>query len=128
VDGKAEILVIDDEDKLGKLTARTLAPDYDALAVTSAQAALDLIAEGRRFDLILCDLVMPQMDGVVFAERLKVIAPELLKRVVFMTGGAFTARTIAFTEGESIRLIEKPFPSAPEFRALVGKHLRRAPA
>src|SRR4051812_30285187 len=95
---RARVLVVDDEPKLGNVVARTLAPEHDVLVLTSAQEALARITVGERFDLILCDLFMPHVDGVEFYERVQLVAPELVERIVIMTGGAFSERTVAFLD------------------------------
>ena len=113
---RARVLVVDDEPKLGRVIARILAPEHDVIALTSAQEALDRITAGEGFDLILCDLAMPGVDGIELYERVSSIAPALVERIVMMTGGAFTERTAAFLDRPCIRRLDKPFE--PE-------HLRR---
>ena len=106
---RARVLVVDDEAKLGKVIARTLAPEHDVLVLTSAQEALDRIVAGERFDLILSDLCMPGVDGMAFYERVRSVAPELVEHIIIMTGGAFTERTVAFLDRTRIPRLEKPF-------------------
>jgi hypothetical protein len=65
------------------------------------------------------------VSGIDFHERVGPIAPELVERIVFTTGGAFTPRAAAFLARADIRHIEKPFPSLAEFRAAVQGHLAR---
>jgi len=122
---RARVLVVDDEPKLGRVIARILAPEHDVLVLTSAEEALDRISAGERFDLILCDLVMPGMDGVELYERVGAIAPALVGRIVMMTGGAFTERTLAFLDRPSICRLDKPFDAA-HLRHLVRERLRRS--
>ena len=113
---RGRVLVIDDEPALGRVINRILAPEHDAVVMTSPEEALARIAAGERFDVILCDLSMPGMDGVELYERVGAIAPALIEQIVVMTGGAFTARTAAFLDRPCIRRLDKPFE--PE-------HLRR---
>jgi DNA-binding response OmpR family regulator len=122
---RGRVLVIEDDDKLGRMVGRALAPDHDTDVLTRAQDALDRIAAGERFDLILCDLMLRGVSGIDFHERVGPIAPELVERIVFTTGGAFTPRAAAFLARADIRHIEKPFPSLAEFRAAVQGHLAR---
>jgi CheY-like chemotaxis protein len=95
-----------------------LAIDHDVSASVGAQDALDWICAGRRFDVILCDLMMPGMSGMDFFAELTRIAPDQAERVIFLTGGAFTPRTRAFLDGVENPRIEKPFEPA-SLRALV---------
>jgi CheY-like chemotaxis protein len=115
------VLVIDDDPHLGALVARMLRREHEVAVATSAGEALDRIGAGERFDLILCDLMMPGSTGVDFHERLAPMAPEQLARVVYMTGGAFSPRSREFLERPSIRWIEKPF-GFEELRRLVQQH------
>jgi CheY-like chemotaxis protein len=77
--------------------------------VTAASEALARIARGDRFDVILCDLMMPQMTGMDFYEALTRAAPEQVMRLVFMTGGAFTPASREFLDRVPNARIEKPF-------------------
>jgi DNA-binding NtrC family response regulator len=122
---RRRVLVIDDEVKFGSLVARALVPEHEVVVLASAKEALDHIARGERFDLVLCDLMLPGVSGVDFHERVGSMAPELAERIVFVTGGAYSQRAVAFLERADIRHLEKPFPSLAGFRAVVQEHLQR---
>jgi DNA-binding NtrC family response regulator len=125
VDGyRVRVLVIDDEVNFGRLVGRMLEREHDVVALTSAQEALARIGAGERFDLVFCDLMMPEMTGMDFVEHLARVAPELLGRLVLITGGAFTPGAEAFLEQTSIPRLEKPF-SLDELRAVVREQLPR---
>lgn len=106
---RARLLLIEDDLRLAKLVARMLAMAYDVRVATEAQEALALIAAGDRFDLILCDLMMPGVGGEDFHARVSLVARELADRVVILTGGAFTPRAAAFLARTSIPCLDKPF-------------------
>jgi CheY-like chemotaxis protein len=95
-----------------------LAPDHDVVAVTRANDALVRIAAGEQFDVILCDLMMPEMSGIEFYQQLAVAAPQYLDRIVFMTGGAFTEQARRFLEGQRTPALEKPFTEDELRRAI----------
>jgi DNA-binding NtrC family response regulator len=116
---KRRILVIEDEELLRNVLRKVLRPEHDVVALERAQAALGIISAGARFDLILCDLMLPGMTGMDFQERVSVIAPELVPCIVFTSGGAFTDRAAEFIKRPDIRHIEKPFPPVDGLRALV---------
>jgi CheY-like chemotaxis protein len=101
------VLVVDDEEILGRALARALC-DFDVVVLGSAVEALDRVRAGETFDIILCDVMMPVMAGDDFYERVVLVAPELAKRIVFMTGGASESAT-AFLAKVPNRVIEKPF-------------------
>lgn len=62
-----------------------------------------------RFDLILCDLMMPAMTGMEVHDELVRLEPELAARMSFLTGGAFTPRARAFLAVVPNPRLEKPF-------------------
>ena len=82
-----------------------LAPEYDITPVTRAADGLELLAHGG-FDAILCDLMMPEMSGMEFWQRLE---PQHARRVVFLTGGVFTEQARAFLASVTQPHLEKPF-------------------
>ena len=106
---RVRILIIDDEPMLVKVVRRMLERDHDVDAVTEVSVALERITAGERFDVILCDLMMPHLTGMDFHQELARIAPEQVPRVVFMTGGTFTSETRAFLDHVPNPRIEKPF-------------------
>jgi CheY-like chemotaxis protein/two-component sensor histidine kinase len=105
----SRVLMVDDEPALGRSTQLLLAPQHDVVPVTTARDALARLAAGERFDVILCDLMMPEMSGIEFHEHVARSAPEYLGRIVFMTGGAFTDEARAFLASVGRPHIEKPF-------------------
>lgn len=121
---RVRVLVIDDDARLGRLVGRMLERDYAVTVVTSGREALNRVAIGARFELILCDVMMPQMTGMRFFDHLGAVAPELLGRVVFWTGGAFGPGAEAFLKQPFIHQIEKPCALA-ELRHAVMTHLER---
>ncbi len=105
----SRVLMVDDEPALGRSTQLLLAPQHDVVPVTTARDALARLAAGERFDVILCDLMMPEMSGIEFHDHIARTAPEYLGRIVFMTGGAFTDEARAFLASVGRPHIEKPF-------------------
>ncbi len=105
---KAGILVIDDEPLIGRALKRSLRGDHDVTVARDAREALTLLLQGLSFDLILCDVMMPGMSGVDFHVALNQYRPELVKKVVFITGGAFTPRAEQFLETVANRRLTKP--------------------
>ena len=103
----ASILVIDDEPLVVRLVERALGRAHRVTALTSARLGLDRIVLGERFDLILCDLMMPELTGMELYERVRELDAEQADRMVFLTGGAFTERARAFLEQRPF--LEKPF-------------------
>jgi signal transduction histidine kinase len=109
---RARILVIDDEPALCQIVQRLLSPENDVMTSTDAKRALQLLASDSNFDVILCDLMMPEMTGMEFHEQLRRTSAELASRTVFLTGGAFTSHAARFLDGVPNWRIEKPFDLA----------------
>jgi len=104
---RARVLVVDDEPLMGSAMERVLS-DHEVVALTSARAALARIEAGERFDVILCDVMMPDMDGMELHTQLSQRVPEMVERLVFVTGGAFTTEAIEFLERVPNLRLEKP--------------------
>jgi signal transduction histidine kinase len=102
------VLVLDDEAAVGKALHRLLSTRHQVTTFDRAQDALAHITSGRRFDAILCDLMMPEMSGPQFHHELEQLAPEQAQRVIFMTGGAFTEETRAFLSAARNPCMDKP--------------------
>jgi len=101
------VLIVEDEPALGRVLERLLAP-HKVTAVARASDALARIQAGQSFQLILCDLMMPEMTGMDFHQELAKTHPAVASRVVFMSGGAFTASARAFLERIPNRRLDKP--------------------
>ncbi|MEO6776305.1 MAG: PAS domain S-box protein, partial [Kofleriaceae bacterium] len=105
----ARVLMIDDEAAVGRSTRLLLAPEHDVVPVTRAKDALGRLLSGERYDVILCDLMMPEMSGIEFYEQLARSAPQYLGKIVFLTGGAFTPHAREFLASVATPHLEKPF-------------------
>jgi CheY-like chemotaxis protein len=105
---RGRILVVDDEPMLLSALCRLLEGHHHVTGVASGQAALDLL-RSEPFDIILCDLMMPGMNGVELYALVAAREPELCRRIVFMTGGTVTEGAAAFVAQTSNRIVDKPF-------------------
>lgn len=119
---RGRILVVDDDEMSAKVVRRALAYEHDVATTRDADSALELIASGECFDVIVCDLMMPVKTGVEFFADLSRSSPEHARRVIFLTGGAFTVKAREFLDKVSNPRLEKPF-EMPALRALVNKQL-----
>jgi signal transduction histidine kinase len=102
------VLVLDDEVAVGKALHRLLSTLHQVTTFSRAQDALAHIHSGRRFDAILCDLMMPEMSGAQFHQELKQLAPEQAQRVIFMTGGTFSEEMRTFLSTARNPCMDKP--------------------
>jgi PAS domain S-box-containing protein len=119
---RARVLVVDDEDVLAQAIRRYLSLDHEVTAVNSARLALDALTAGERYDVILCDLMMPQITGMELHAAVLRIDPEQARKIIFMTGGAFTTAAREFLDASSNPRLEKPF-DLKSLRSLVNAHI-----
>ncbi|HET8939059.1 MAG TPA: ATP-binding protein, partial [Polyangiales bacterium] len=105
---RVRVLVVDDEPLMARGLARILSREHDVSTLTSAREALKCLMENDTFDAVLCDLMMPEMTGVDLHRELERRRPDIARRVLFFTGGAFTPATHAFVERMADRCLEKP--------------------
>jgi len=102
------VLIIDDEPNILRSLTRALGRFYKITTSETGADALALLEEDSAFDVVLCDLMMPGLDGAELYERLATVAPGLRRHILFCTGGALTKSTRAFIERENPRLLYKP--------------------
>ena len=100
------ILLAEDDESMRTYLARALERvGYGVTAVDRGTAALPLL-ESEAFDLLLTDIVMPEMDGIELAQKAAAIAPDM--RVMFITGFAAVALK-AGNAAPSAKILSKPF-------------------
>jgi signal transduction histidine kinase len=114
---RARILVIDDLPAFGRTIARALV-EHDVTVVDRAQEAFARLAVDDRFDVILCDVQMPELGARGVHDRLAAEWPQLCARLIYMTGGAFTPESREFLEQTPQTILTKPF-SIDELRAAI---------
>ena len=106
------MLVVDNEPPIAMVIKRILGPGHTITAVEQAEEACKRVREGAQFDVILCDLLMPGMDGPQFYEALAKVAPDLVDRIVFMSGATTLPQSRDFLARVRNAVLEKPFSSA----------------
>ncbi len=106
---RARLLILDDEISLAATLQRLFRHEYDVVVEGTAEGALRRVVAGERFDAILCDLLLPGMSGIEFYGELQRTAPELVSRVVFVTGGVITPGAQAFLDALPNLCVDKPF-------------------
>jgi CheY-like chemotaxis protein len=120
------ILLVEDEADVRSILSRVLREQgYLVLEAPHGRAALELAAEpGRRVDLVVADVVMPQMLGKELVERNTATRPDI--RVLYMTGYAQPVLASQGTLDADVALIEKPFTKSQLLTAL--RHRLAAPS
>lgn len=119
---RARVLVVDDEEMVGRALASALGGEHLVVCCTSARQALERLREGERFDVLLSDLAMPEMTGIELHRVLQVEYPELAAGAVFITGAAFTPSARTFFEHTENPWLNKPLDLS-RLRALVRERL-----
>jgi PAS domain S-box-containing protein len=115
---RGRMLLVDDEVMFAGSLRRLFSGEHDVTVVSSGRHALDRLAAGQRFDVILCDLMMPEISGVELHAELRRIAPDQADGMIFLTGGAFSRSSQQFLESITNRWFEKPC-DLQELRAAV---------
>ena len=103
------ILLLDDEEATLRALCRIFGEDYVTVCFHRGEQALGWLRSHPMPDLILCDLMMPQMTGEQFYRGSLEINPQLSGRFVFVTGGAVTSQAINFIESVDTPVVTKPF-------------------
>jgi PAS domain S-box-containing protein len=101
------ILLVDDEPRVLEMLGRLLR-SHEVTTASGAREALHRIESGERYDVIVCDLMMPETTGAQLHAALLAAHPAQAKRIVFMTGGAFTTDSRSFVEFTSNPVLQKP--------------------
>lgn len=112
------LLVIDDDAAVGSALRLMLEPDHSITCVRKAREANEELLSGDQFDLVLCDATLVNVGAEELVETLSRERPELLARVVLMTGGAPDERQRGLIERVAGRHLDKPF-DAERVRGLI---------
>jgi PAS domain S-box-containing protein len=120
----ARILIVDDEPAILRALSRVLS-GYQVTRALSGKEAITHIEHAGPYDVVFCDVMMPELSGIDVYERARQVCPGQEQRIVFITGGAFTEQAAKFIDSIDNPKLGKPF-DAGEVRALV-KALTREP-
>ncbi len=121
---RGRVLVVDDEERLRTVMKRLLV-EHEVVTVSSGAEAQALLEHDQAFDLILCDLMMPDVSGVDVHRWLTARNPDLARRTVFVTGGAFGSAASEYLTSVGNLKIEKPFENHA-FKHVVSERVREA--
>jgi CheY-like chemotaxis protein len=119
---RGRLLVVDDEPFVARAIGIFLGDEHDVTVLTDAPNALRLLDGGERYDVIICDVMMPGMDAESFYRAVGATHPDVLERIVFITGGAFTAKARDFLARVPNECIDKP-PDPFALRAMMRRRV-----
>jgi CheY-like chemotaxis protein len=117
------VLVIDDEPLVADAIALILSDENNVVVATNPEDALGRLERGERYDVVLCDLMMPGINGMELHDRLSETLPAEAARLVFITGGIFLAHVRAFLDRVPNLCLEKPL-DLEAMRALIARRMR----
>jgi two-component system cell cycle sensor histidine kinase/response regulator CckA len=105
--GTAHILLVEDEDAVRAFSSRALTnKGYQVLEATSGEHALEVLAaQNPSLDLLITDVIMPQMDGIELLKRVRADRPHL--KVIVMSG--YTEDKFKGDMGPDVHFLPKPF-------------------
>ncbi|MCC6555893.1 MAG: response regulator [Polyangiaceae bacterium] len=118
VSERVRVLVVEDEAPLARMLAQQLGRVHDIQIAENADAALRLLAQGERFEAVLCDIRMPGMSGDALYGRIRELDPALARGFIFMTGVGFGADVERFLATSGCPLLEKPFKTEDALAAI----------
>lgn len=109
---RARILVVDDDPGIGSALRVALEEAHAVTCTTSALEARDMLLAGETFDVVFCDVMMPDLDGEKLHAAVREARPEQADRFVFMTAGVTRPTVAKFITGSGMRRLDKPFTTA----------------
>jgi PAS domain S-box-containing protein len=121
-EGGRLILVVEDEPTVAQLIADVLSENGDVVEIIlDSREGLEL-AQQRRYDLVICDLRMPHLDGRAFYRQLVRDENPLQHKLIFVTGDTLAPRTVDFLQKCGLPYLAKPF-LVEELKEVVGRTL-----
>lgn len=107
--GQARVLVVEDEDDLRVMYEVALKREgYEVVLASDGAEAIEVLSRGE-YEVIVLDMKMPGMDGGDFCAHVEANCPELMKKVLFVTGDTVSERTHWWIEHTGQPLLNKPF-------------------
>lgn len=104
---RPRVLLVDDDRMVRRSLRRSLSAQCDVVEASGGADAIRLLGEDDGFDVIICDLMMPDVDGADVLARLEAERPSMVGRLVFISGGAFTVRGRSILD-RGCRVLGKP--------------------
>jgi signal transduction histidine kinase/CheY-like chemotaxis protein len=106
---RSRVLVVEDEPTVAQLIVDVLREEgHQVEAVLDSQEGLTRLSRSR-YDLIICDLRMPRLDGPAFYEALVRSGSDARDRLIFITGDTLAPRTMKFLQNVKVTYLAKPF-------------------
>jgi signal transduction histidine kinase len=107
--GLPRVLVVDNEPSIVRAVRQILEPEHEVRVAPDAETAVALVESGQRFEVILCELMLPGINGMDLLEALRRTKPEAATHLVFMTAGGGPSRARRYLEKLNRPWLTKPF-------------------
>jgi PAS domain S-box-containing protein len=117
---RAHVVVIDDEAGVGSTIQHALADEHDVTVFTSSREAFAFFEKVPSVDMVLCDMMMPEMSGMELYSAVERRWPEHARRFVFLSGGITKPEVERFLQSTPNRRLGKPIVAA-SLRTLVNE-------
>ncbi|HEY6034795.1 MAG TPA: ATP-binding protein, partial [Kofleriaceae bacterium] len=124
---RSRVMVVDDDPQVAQMMGRLLRKEHDVTVASCGREALDHVEAGAWFDVIVSDVMMPNMTGLELLDELVRVAPVQARRLIFLSGGVFAPETRARLDELGTLQLEKPV-DARELRAAIAQVIASAPA
>lgn len=105
---RRRILLVDDEPQLLSALQRSLERHHCVVTASGGAEALAILRDSEPFEVVVCDLVMPGVDGLATFEAIDRDFPELVPRLVFLSGGTPTPRAARILDRRGVDTLRKP--------------------
>jgi CheY-like chemotaxis protein len=123
---RTRVLFVDDEPAITEVYGTLLGDTLDVTVALGGARALEELSSDKTFDVVVCDLMMPQVDGAAVFEHVQRERPELASRFLMCSGGLVTERARAFAARGVVKLVYKPVPTK-QLLALIESMAATAP-
>lgn len=122
---RGRVLVVDDEPHLIEMLMATLEGSHEVVGALGGREALDILQTDVGFDCLICDMMMPEVDGVEVLAFVRERAPRLFRSTLICSGGVFSPRARRFVQETRLPMMRKPF-SVRDLRELVDSFVRQS--
>lgn len=106
---KGRILIVDDEPSIISVLKRRFGEKYDLVAAPNGQDAWQLLSSGEEFDVVLCDVILPYLNGMLLYKKLKQARLDVAERIIFITGDPLSPAVASFFVTVKNKTFDKPF-------------------
>ena len=103
------VLVVEDEEALGEAVAGALTDEGFRVDRAANGAEAIVKVRERAYDVVICDLKMPKVDGMMFYREVSATMPQLVRRIIFVTGDVAGTEAERFLDEAGCRWLAKPF-------------------